>query len=175
MLLSLLALLVILTPVLLLSRGCSFDPGAPTADPATAPTADLAADLPRTARSLDFPLRLPAVPEGWRANSSSTSAVPPAAVAVRAGWLTPHRFVQLSQSAAPAPDLVRAETGREPEPAGEVEVDGTKWTVYPGRRAEAAWLADLGEVRLLITGDGDDGEFRALARAAAAAAPLPRA
>ncbi|MGQ0840859.1 DUF4245 domain-containing protein [Actinokineospora sp.] len=172
MVLSLLALLLIIGALLFFNRGCSFSPGTPEADPATAPTVDLRADLGRAARGVDFPLRLPEVPAGWRANSTSTSPVEPVSVVVRAGWLTPARFVQLSQSAAPAADLVRVETGRESGPVGEIEVAGTKWTVYPGRRDERAWVADFAGVRTLITGSGTEDEFRALASALPASTPL---
>ena len=171
---SLVALLLIVGALLVFNRGCSFSPGGPTIDPSTAPTVDLARTLPGTAKTVDFPLRLPRTPDGWQANSSSTSPAPPTSVVVRAGWLTPQRFVQLSQSGAAGADLVRVETGQEPAPTGDVTVGGTKWTVYPGQRKETAWLADLGDVRLLITGTGTEEEFRALAEAAQQAAPLPK-
>ncbi|MGX7825252.1 DUF4245 domain-containing protein [Actinokineospora sp. 24-640] len=171
---SLVALLIVVGVVAAFSRGCSFSPGSPTVDPSTAPTVELADTLPGTAKTVDFPLRLPAVPPSWRANSASTDGLPPTSVVVRAGWLTPQRFVQLSQSGAPAADLLRAETElTDPAPAGEVVLGSAKWTVYPGRRDEVAWLADLGDVRLLITGTGAEAEFRALAEAAQAAPPLP--
>lgn len=172
---SLVALLLIIGVLLVFTRGCEFSPGGPTIDPSAAPSVDLAQVLPGSAKTVDFPLRLPAVPGGWVANSSSTGAVPPTSVVVRAGWLTPQRFVQLSQSGASGPDLLLAETDQNnPAATGSTDVGGTKWTVYPGRRAESAWLADLGDVRLLITGTGTEAEFRALAEAAQQAAPLPK-
>ena len=174
MVLSLLSLLLIIGALLFFTRGCSFSPGPPAADPATAPTADVAADLGRSASSVDFPVRSPQVPAGWHANSFSTSPVEPVSVAVRAGWLTPDRFVQLSQSGAAAEDLARVETARSSPATGTVDVDGTAWTVFPGRREEVAWVANLGGTTTLITGSATADEFRALARAVQAAGPLPR-
>ncbi|MGW5055119.1 DUF4245 family protein [Actinokineospora sp. NPDC004072] len=172
---SLVALLLIIAALLVFNRGCSFSPGGPSIEPESVPTVDLTASLQSSARTVGFPVRLPAVPAQWRANSSSTSAVPPVSVVVRAGWLTPERFVQLSQSGAGVVDLVRVETERDdPGASGSVTVDGTQWTVYPGRRKEVAWVTDLGDVRLLITGTGTEAEFRALAQAAQQAAPLPK-
>ncbi|WP_189208389.1 DUF4245 domain-containing protein [Actinokineospora fastidiosa] len=172
---SLVALLLIIAALLVFNRGCSFSPGGPTIEPDSAQTVDLGVALPASARTAGFPVRLPVVPEGWRANSSSTGAVPPVSVVVRAGWLTPGRFVQLSQSGAAVVDLVRVETERDdPAPTGTVLVGSTEWTVYPGRRDEVAWVADLGDVRLLITGTGTAEEFRALAEATQQAAPLPK-
>jgi hypothetical protein len=46
---------------------------------------------------------------------------------------------------------------------GTETVDSTKWTVYPGIRSEQSWVADLGSVRLFITGNGTPAEFHTLA------------
>ncbi len=175
MFLSLLALLLIIAPLVLLTRGCSFEPGAPRADPADAPVVDVRGDLSRLAPSVGFPIRLPRVPEQWRANSTSTSSVPPTSVVVRAGWLTPERFVQLSQSSAPMADLLAVETGTASSARGDVDVDGTKWAVHPGRRDERVWVADLAGTTVLITGNGSEDEFRTVARSLKAAPPLPTA
>ncbi|GLZ41220.1 DUF4245 domain-containing protein [Actinokineospora sp. NBRC 105648] len=174
MVLSLVALLLIIGALMFANRGCAFSPGTPTADPSTAPSVDAADSLQRAAAVVDFPVRVPAVPAPWRANSSSTGRVEPVSVVVRAGWLTPGRFVQLSQSAASVPELVAAETGASSGSSGVVDVDGTQWTVYPGRRSELAWATSVSGATVLITGTGDEEEFRALARAYLAAAPVKR-
>lgn len=174
MLLSLLALLLIIGSVLAFNRGCSFSPGPPEADPATAPTVDAGVDLTRYARTVDFALRLPAVPAEWKANSTSSGPVDPVSVVVRVGWITPGRFVQLSQSSAAPAEVVRVETGQEQQPTGEVEAGGRTWTVYPGRRDERAWTTEVDGVTLMITGNGSDDEFRTLATAVLTATPLPR-
>ena len=115
------------------------------------------------------------MPAGWRANSSSTGPVGRgASVIVRVGWLTPARYVQLSQSGGAVADVVIAETGRdEAVSSGAVDVNGMRWTTYPGRRAEQAWVTRLDGTTVLITGTGTEQEFRALATAVQAATPLP--
>lgn len=174
MLLSLLALLLIIGSLLAFNRGCSFSPGPPEADPATAPTVDAAVDLARYARTADFAIRLPTVPGEWRANSTSSGPVDPVSVVVRVGWITPGRFVQLSQSSAAPAEVVRVETDQESAPTGQIEAGGRSWTVYPGRRDERAWATEVDGVTLMITGNGTEDEFRTLATAVLKAAPLPR-
>jgi len=174
---SLAVLLVIIGTVVGVSRGCSFSPGRPNVDTNAAPSVDASAALAAAASTVDFPVRRPVLPNGWRANSASTSAVGAgASVIVRVGWLTPGgRFAQLSQSGGEPADVVVAETGLdEARATGQVDVDGTRWTTYPGRRDELAWVAALGGVTTLITGSAGADEFRVLAMAVHAASPLPR-
>jgi len=170
---SLAVLLVIIGAVAWIGRGCSFSPGGPTVAPPTN-TVDVAANLATAASSVDFPVRRPVLPEGWRANSSSTSAVGRgASVVVRVGWLTPARYVQLSQSGGGIAEVVVAETGHDEAIAtGEVDVNGTRWTTYPSRRDEQAWATRLGKATVLITGSGTTDEFRTLALATQTANPL---
>ena len=174
MVLSLIALLVIIAALLLFNKSCSFSPGGPAVETSSLPTVDVGRQFEQVAGTLDFPVRQPTVPTRWRPNSASTGPVPPDSVVVRVGWVTPDRYAQLSQSGADAADLVRVETENESAPTGSVEVDGTQWTVYPGRRSERAWVADLGGTTTLITGSADEDEFRALARAVQTASPVAR-
>lgn len=172
-------LLVIIGAVLAFYGGCEFSPGGPTVDPKTAPSADASGELERAARSAAFPVREPAVPEGWQPNSTSTTAVgagATASVVVRVGYVTSGgTFVQLSQSGGDPGEIVAKETGqaKPPRQAGTVEVDGVTWSTYPGRRDEDAWVAELDDVVLLVTGSGSEAEFRQLAKAAQEATPLP--
>jgi hypothetical protein len=174
---SLAVLLLVIVAIVGFGRGCSFRPGGPSIDPNSAPSVDASRELGAAATRVDFPVRRPQLPAGWRANSASTSAVGSgASVIVRVGWLTPlGGFAQLSQSAGDPADVVAAETGRDDAVAGAaVEVAGTRWTTYPGRRAEQAWVSRLGGVTTLITGSAGTDEFRVLAGAVQAAQPLPR-
>lgn len=172
-------LLAMVGAVVGVTRACAFSPGGPTVDPSAVPSVDAGADLRGAASVVSFPVRLPSLPPEWRANSSSTSPVGSgalAAVVVRVGWLTPQgRFVQLSQSSAGPADLVAAETDRVVEaPRTGLDVAGARWEVYSGRREETVWVTRRGEATLLITGTGDEAEFRTLATAVLAATPLPR-
>lgn len=173
-----LAVLLVIVGVLVgITRGCSFSPGGPSVEQGTVPSVDPATALAAAASSVDFPIRRPALTPGWRANSSSTSAVGRgASVIVRIGWLTPGgRYLQLSQSGGAVPDVVAAETGRADSPStGEVDVSGVRWAIYPGRREEKAWVARLDGVTTLITGTAGEDEFRTLADAVQSATPLPR-
>ncbi|MFC4853173.1 DUF4245 domain-containing protein [Actinophytocola glycyrrhizae] len=175
---AMVVLLVIIGAVLAFYGGCQFSPGGPTVDPGTAPSADASGQLERTARSAAFPVREPEVPEEWRPNSTSTTAVGAggtASVVVRVGYVTTAgAFVQLSQSGGDAGEVVALETGQDepPEPTGSVEVDGVTWTTYPGRRDEPAWVTELDGAVLLVTGSAPEPEFRQLAKAAQEATPL---
>jgi hypothetical protein len=166
-------LLVVVGAVVGFTRSCSFSPGGPTVAAPTN-TVDVPKVLGAAASSVDFPVRRPALPDGWRANSSSTTAVGRgASVIVRIGWLTPARYVQLSQSGGTVADVVAAETGRaDAGTSGQVDVAGTRWTTYPGRRDEQAWVTRLDRTTMLITGSGSAEEFRTLAAAVQSASPV---
>jgi hypothetical protein len=178
MLISLLVLLGIVGAVLGVTRACSFSPGGPTVDPNSAPTVDAGAELRAAARALDFDLREPTLPAGWRANSSGTGPVGSgagASVSVRIGLLTPAgTFLQVSQSGAAAADLVAADTGEAGAAGGTTSAGGAEWTTYPGRRGEVAWVTSLGGTTTLLTGTAGELEFAQLAAAMVAAPVLPR-
>ncbi|WP_291408529.1 DUF4245 domain-containing protein [Actinophytocola sp.] len=173
---AMVVLLVIVGVLVAVTRGCSFDPGAPSSNPDTAPSVDVSAKLHEAARSVTFPVRRPALPADWKANSSSTAGVGSGAAAdvvVRVGWLTPsERFLQLSQSGGDVADVLRTETGESGTSTGSVEVTGTTWETYPARRDEVAWVATLDGVVMLITGSAPEGEFERLAAAVRKAKPL---
>jgi hypothetical protein len=175
---AMVVLLVIVGVLVAVTRGCSFDPGAPSADRRTAPSVDVSAKLAEAAATVTFPVRRPSVPAGWRANSSSTAQVGTGAsadVVVRVGWLTASsRYVQLSQSGGSSADVLTAETGAAGPSTGTVTVDEVTWETHPSRRDEVAWVAVVDGVALLITGDASEGEFRQLASGVVAARPLAR-
>lgn len=157
-----------------LSRACSFSPGGPDTSRATRPQVDPTAELVEAAAAVPFPVRVPRLPAGWQANSSAVHPVGGAgAQVVQVGWLTPSgAYLRLAQSSAPAEALVPAETGEQPAAIGVVPLNGVSWVIYPAVRDERAWVADLGEVRLLVTGSGSEQQFRILATAAQAAPSL---
>lgn len=171
----LLSMLVLAGFVLLLAglgRSCSFSPGGPSVNTANLPTVDVSAELGAAAGQLRFPLRQPALPAGWRANSASQQpfGANGGQSSVDIGWLTADgRFVQLDQSNAAVPDLVRAAAGTDqsvPVAAhGQTVVGGLTWTIYQGVRSEQAWAHDFGPVRVLITGNGSTAEFTTMAEA----------
>jgi hypothetical protein len=159
------------------TRSCSFAPGGPTIDPAGVPVVDAPAAL-RELR-VPFPLRIPAVPAGWRSNSVSQERVEGGRV-VRVGYLTPDgQYLRLLQSDASEPVVLAVETGANPAVLrGPVDVGGQRWVVYTRGSDEPIWTADVptpggGSVRMLITGSGTEDEARTLAGAAVAGELLP--
>jgi hypothetical protein len=159
-----------------LTRGCSFAPLGPTVDPGTGPTVDAPAQLRALASSTPFPLRVPAVPVDWRANAVGTVQVGPGGNrAVRTGYVTPAgRYLRVVQSDAAEADLVTEEAHGTPVASGAVEVAGTSWVSYSDDTREPIWVAGVDGVRLLVTGSGNEEEFRTLAAAATGGGILPR-
>jgi hypothetical protein len=160
-----------------LTSSFSFAPGGPTTDPVGLPTVDAPAAL-RELRT-GFPLRVPAVPAGWRSNSVNVDRVEGGRV-IRVGYLTPDgRYLRLLQSDGAPPAVLAVETGANPvAERGPVEVAGQRWMVYSRGGDEPLWTADVPagdgvSVRMLITGSGTGGEFGALAAAAVTGELLP--
>jgi hypothetical protein len=177
---DLLGAVVMLAAVVLviggLTRGCAFAPTGPAVDPAAGPTVDAPAQLRALAPGTAFPLRVPAVPPGWRANSVSAAPVGSAGNrAVTTGYVTPDgRFLRLVQSDADEPTLLATEAQGQAVASGPREVAGTTWVTYTDDTREPIRVAERDGVRLLITGSGSVPEFTALATAVAAGEVLPR-
>ena len=170
MLLSMIVLAVIVLVLAAITRSCSFSPGGPSVDASALPTVDVSAELGAAASQVRFPVRQPAPPADWRANSASVAPIGAdnTHTVVTIGWLTAaSRFVQLNQSDASVTDLVDQVSGQSGgvTAQGSTLVAGQTWTVYQGVRDEQAWVRDLGPVRLLITGNGTPAEFSTLAAA----------
>jgi hypothetical protein len=164
--------LVVLALVVLvaggLSRSCTFAPTGPTVDSSRLPVVDVPAELTRLASDSTFPLRVPVVPEGWRANAVDRNSLPEGGRIVSTGFLTPDgRYLRLQQGDATEEAMLRAEAGGGMAPGhGTVDVDGQQWVAYTGQRGESIWITDVGGVRMLVTGSGNEADFRALAGAA---------
>ena len=159
-----------------LTRGCSFAPTGPTVDPGAGPTVDAPAQLRVLAHDTPFALRVPAVPATWRANAVGTLEVGQAKHrAVRTGYVLPSgRYLRVVQSDADEADLLTEEAKGTPVATGPVDVGGTSWVTYTDTTSEPIRIAQVGGVHLLITGSGDDAEFRTLAAATTGGAVVPR-
>ena len=83
------------------------------------------------------------------------------------------RYLALMQSNAGEDSLVRYVDG-DLTASGPRQVDGRTWVVYAEQSKEPAWVTDFGDVRVLISGAGDEREYTALAHAVDASQPLPR-
>ncbi len=158
-----------------LARACSFSPGGPSAS--APPSVDAGAALSADAATVSFPLRAPALPAGWVSNSGNrhTAGGAQGGVVEDTGWISPAgRYLRLAQSSASADALVADELQGRRAVSGKAQAGGRDWTVYAQQDAETAWVADLGDVRLLITGSGSQDEFTTLAMATGRAIPLSR-
>ncbi len=164
---------------------CSFAPGGP--GPAPAPDYNAPAALQADADALKIPIRVPALPEGWHANSGSRAGIDagrtdPSGQAARAvsstvGYLSPTgMYLALTQSNADEEKLVGSV---EPDvvPTGTQDVDGVRWVVYEGDDgAEPVWTTRLngpsGPAQIAIKGAGGTDEYRTLAAAVQKQPPL---
>lgn len=152
------------------TRSCAFSPGGPTVDPSAGPRVDAPAQLRALADNVDFAVRIPAVPPGWRSNAVDRADVE-GGQAVRVGYLTPQgRYLRLVQSDAPEGALLAAEADDAPVARGTVEVAGQVWVVYDDGTGEPIRIAtgsgpDGATVRWLVTGSGSEADFVALAGA----------
>ncbi|ORW70656.1 DUF4245 domain-containing protein [Mycobacterium saskatchewanense] len=170
---------------------CSFQPGS--ANKVTIPAYDATGALRADAQALGFPIRLPQLPAGWRANSGSrgfiqNGRIDPAtgqrlnAATSVVGFISPTgMYLSLTQSNADEDKLVGS-IHPPAYPTGAVQVDGTNWVVYQGAGqsgadAEPVWTTRLtgpaGATQLAITGAGNADQFRTLAAATQSQPPLP--
>jgi hypothetical protein len=165
---------------------CSVQLRGPTAGPP--PDYDAAAVLHADAAQLGFPVRLPKLPDGWRANSGRRPSIedgrtdPATGQKTRAdtstiGYLAPSgMFLSLTQSDADEDKLV---TSLETDvyPTGTQNVDGVTWVVYQGgENSRPLWTTRLngptGAAQIAITGAAGLGDFRTLAAATQSQQPL---
>lgn len=172
MALSLLPLVLLCVILAGIASQCTFHPGGPK--PGPVPNFDIDAAMQYDASQLPFPIRNPRLPDGWQPNSGSRGSVGGngGGESSTVGYITPPgRYIQLTQSNAKEEALVPFVVG-ERAATGVQSVDGQNWVVYADDGAEPAWVADLGEVRILISGAGTTDEFETLARAVEHATPL---
>ena len=164
---------------------CSFAPDGPGQGPA--PDYDAPAALQADADALRVPIRVPALPEGWHANSGSRAGIdagrtdpsgqPARAVSSTVGYLTlTGMYLALTQSNADEEKLV-ASIHSDMVPTGTQDVDGTQWVVYEGGEgAEPVWTTRLdgptGPAQIAIRGAGGTDEYRTLAAAVQKQPPL---
>ena len=174
MTLSLIPLVAICVLFAALASQCSFAPFGPKAGPV--PYFDIDAALQSDAASLDFPIRDPELPPDWRSNSGSRGEV-----AGDQGGEVEHGGLYHRKRALPATHAERGDRGdaravrggRPPVRDGHRTAGGANWVVYAEDGSEPIWVADLGDVRVLVTGSADHEEFATLADAALRAEPIP--
>ena len=165
---------------------CSFAPNGP--GEGAPPPYDAPAALQADADALKIPIRLPALPDGWRANSGGRGGIeggrenpdgsPARAVTSRVGYLAPTgMFISLTQSNADEEKLVQS-IDTSLVPTGTQDVAGGRWIVYEGGEdVRPVWTARLtgptGVAQVAITGAAGTDEYRTLAQATQSQSPLP--
>ncbi|MFR9750971.1 DUF4245 domain-containing protein [Nocardia sp. 004] len=157
-----------------LASQCSFAASGPTQG--QIPHFDVRAALTADARTLPFPIRNPDVPEGWTPNSGSRESISGAGggAVSTVGYITPQgTYMRFTQSSATEEALSRFVLGSR-YASGVEQVAAQQWTAYAEPGEETAWIADLGQSRVLITGAGDRAAFLTLAEAITTAVPLQR-
>ena len=166
-------LIVVLMLVAVGATGlCSFNPGAPEQGPVQEVDAETFLDL--ESRAVDFPVRYPAMPEGWITNSARRSmlAGQPAPVV---GWVTPDRgFIQLTQTGLDAEAAIENADSKPRTLDRTVDVDGHPVEVFTSGEQDVRdlWVVDAGDARFVLTGAGEDREFEELIATALATAPI---
>lgn len=173
---AVLLLAVVVLAVGGLTRGCAFAPTGPTVDPSAGPTVDAGEKLRALGPTTPFPLRVPVTPPGWRSNVVAADRIAATGHrAVRVGYLTPEgRYLRVVQSDADEAALLAVEASGRPVARGAEPVAGWTWVTYADDTPEPIRVTESDGVRLLITGSGNDAEFRTLAAALAQGAVLPR-
>ncbi|AKK02772.1 DUF4245 domain-containing protein [Corynebacterium epidermidicanis] len=171
---SLLVIAVLMAMSVAFTGMCSFNRGAPENGPVQ--KVDAQQMMQFEARAMNFPVRLPADPEGWTPNSARRSTVngKPAPVV---GWVTKNgAYLQLVQTDEPLEKALKNVDDNARSAEGTIEVDGQQFKKFTSqeRNVRDVWAADLGDVRLIFSGTCSDEEFTQLAHNTLQAQPIPK-
>ena len=170
---SLIPLILACLVIAAVAGQCSLRVGGPTQG--QVPRIDLDASLQADAAALDFPIRIPVVPDTWIPNSATRQTVSGAAGNAEStvGFVTEAGgFLSLTQSDASEDVIVESVAGGSRMATGSTTLDDTNWVIYGGDGVEALWVADLGATRAVVTGSGLEDEYAALATATSNAKPI---
>ncbi|GED97212.1 DUF4245 domain-containing protein [Gordonia crocea] len=183
MIMSLLALLALVALVVVSSRNCSVGLTGGAGDDKIPPF-NVQAALKADAASMSFPIREPSLPSSWKPNSGTRDQIGDKLVST-VGWVTPSGFyLGLSQTDAAESALLptlnpNRETDGDLSGTGTREIDGRRWVTYvvgdrlaPSDGVRKVWIADLGDVRIGLSGKATEADFTTLARAVVLAVPI---
>lgn len=148
---------------------CSFSPSGPQQGPI--PDFDAEASLQQDARSQEYAVRSPEVPEGWASNSGRLQGFA-GTTSSHVGWVTGERsYIELVQSDAPVDEFRGLDGGPRPDTTM-IPVQGQEWTVFEGDDARPVWVLDLDDARVAVTGSAPSADFETMAAAVQGAEPL---
>jgi hypothetical protein len=114
------------------------------------------------------------MPDGWTTNSARRSSVDGAPAPV-VGWVTAQgAYVQLLQTDRPLEDAVKDHDDYARKEQTSTSIAGTDVHVYTSEEHDARmlWVADLGDVRLLVSGTAGETEYTQLIEATLKTAPI---
>lgn len=173
MLLSLGVILIMMFAVVGVTGLCTINPEVK--DNPAIKRVDARPFLELEARSTSAPLRMPQEPEGWMANMARRSNLggSPAAVI---GWVTDSdTFIHVAQTTL---EYDKAVSGFDPhyrEPGPKVPVANTEMEFFSGQSKDVKdfWAADLGDIRVLVSGTASEDDTKKIITALSEARPLP--
>jgi len=175
MMLSLAVIIVAMVVTVGATGLCTYEPGTPENGPVR--EVDATSFMGMEARASQFPVYLPADPEGWTPNSARRSYLnqTPAPVV---GWVTADGgYIQMTQTDQPLDDAVKGIDDDPRQHDRTVDVAGQPVEVYHSDESDVRdlWVVDTGDSRLLFSGAGRDEEFETIITAVVESAPLPTA
>lgn len=149
---------------------CSFNPGRPDT---SGPVREIDAEtiLKMDAMGLGIPIRYPEMPENWVSNSARRVQIgqEPSSLV---GWVIDGgEYVSLTQTAADMKAATQPDDDVR-EAAGTRNIGETKWQVFEGEDARPIWVADLGDVRLILESMTSEENLELLARRVVATKPF---
>ncbi len=149
---------------------CSFDPG-PADRSGPVQEIDKDAILQMDARGLAFPIRNPDMPEGWVPNSARRTMVGQSPSSL-VGWVVNgEHYISLTQTDADFDDAIAI--GEFPrEQSGSFVTNGVEWVQFTGEDVRPLWVADLGDVRLMLEGMATVEQMEIAAEVVSKTAPI---
>lgn len=123
--------------------------------------------LDMEARSTGIAIRIPEVPEGWHTNSARRQSIA-GELASTVGFVSPEDgYVAASQSNVAMPDVAKQYDGHFRPDEREIDVDGVKVTIYSSDEKDVrpVWGADLGDVRLVMSGSASEADYTTVLKA----------
>lgn len=172
MVLTMLVTLVVVAGIAIYGFNVSF---SPTGKPVVGeiPSADVMQGFDHAQRTMPFEVAVPrAVPHDWQGMSftmSTSMADGPGTIpTVRGGWATATgAYVTVIQAQSTTSALLRDELNAAGSQRGTVTVSDVEWTITDGVRNEVAWVKQIHDVALLITGNATEEDFHTLANSLA--------
>ncbi|MGV8875719.1 MAG: DUF4245 domain-containing protein [Rhodococcus sp. (in: high G+C Gram-positive bacteria)] len=152
---------------------CSLSPGGPEQGPI--PNFDVNTALQLDASDIGFPVRNPAVPEGWTPNSGSRATISGdrGGPVTTVGYITgTGAYLQLTQTSATEEVLVPFAAGETVYASGSQNVSGRDWVVYGEEGTRTYWVSDFGDTRILLGGTAANEDFTTLATTLDVTEPL---